>query len=565
MGRRVANPTNPVPALGVPLAVGRWGQLCSVGVQTSPGLRTLPCIKRHVGQAGNPKRVLAAVAAATSATEAGGVISSDSNGLLLSKETSQNEINNLTQDDMGSQGSGGGVYCQIKAIRTNSKESSGKRLSRYTNGSVVGSDMLGGVCSEAPDVKDETQEKRRVQSLRGERHRAAVKTGNVSTTVHATPPRPCRMVTASSPQLCGTCGRRRSQLTQCTGACRRRPAPPISSSQTLPHPVWKQGAVQNHSKKDYTLDGKNPETSVKNSQIPQLAHTIPKTGAAPPQKKTKHQQARPRSAEFTHCKDSATQTTHTHPSRTPTTTTTTTEELSTHKPKPDKNQPANLKPPDPSDPTTCSSPPALPAKNSPKCTSSKPSGLVAHRTNSQETARSPAPKSSKDTRLKNYTKQKSKSLDEHTPPCKTHKTAQCNGAPAGLLTGAAGAPRGLENKLQSVEENLVSNQEKIKVLLNVIHDLEKSKALSEGRSSYRTGQDINNCPTCQKTACIIYSVEHDFRLQEGRFQGVMESLEGEYDVPAPVPAKPPAATSQASRPSTKARVKKLRKKCFWWL
>lgn len=24
------------------------------------------------------------------------------------------------------------------------------------------------------------------------------------------------------------------------------------------------------------------------------------------------------------------------------------------------------------------------------------------------------------------------------------------------------------------------------------------------RSSYRTGQDINNCPTCQKTACIIY-------------------------------------------------------------
>ncbi|KAJ0050064.1 hypothetical protein NL108_011797, partial [Boleophthalmus pectinirostris] len=24
------------------------------------------------------------------------------------------------------------------------------------------------------------------------------------------------------------------------------------------------------------------------------------------------------------------------------------------------------------------------------------------------------------------------------------------------------------------------------------------------RTSYRTGQDINNCPTCQKTACIIY-------------------------------------------------------------
>ncbi|XP_054647412.1 uncharacterized protein LOC129189600 [Dunckerocampus dactyliophorus] len=571
MGRRVANPTNPVPALGVPLAVGRWGQLCSVGVQTSPGLRTLPSVKRHVSQAANPKQALT-MAASTVVT--GGVTSSDNNSLLLSKETSQNEINNLTQDDMGSQGSGSGVYCQIKAIQTNAKDSRGKRISRYTNGSVVGSDMMGGVCSEAPEVKEESQEKRRVQSLRGERHRAALKTGNVCTTVHATPPRPCRMVTTSSPQLCGTCGRRRSQLTQCTGACRRRAAPQISSSQTLPHPVWKQGVAQNHSKKEYTLDAKVQETSVKpNSQIPQLSHTIPKThssqcsSAAPLQNKTKHQQSRPHSAEFTHCKDSATQTTDTHTSGTAThtPTTATTEPLSTDKHKPDKSQHTNFKLPDPSEHTKCSNPPALPAKNSPKCTSSKPSGLVAQSKNTQETADSPKPNSSKDTRLKNYTKQKSKSLDDHTPPCKTHKTAQCNGAPAGLLLGARSAPRGLESKLQSVEENLVSNQEKIKVLLNVIQDLEKSKALSEGRSSYRTGQDINNCPTCQKTACIIYSVEHDFRLQEGRFQGVMESLEGEYDVPAPVLAKPPAATSQASRPSTKARVKKLRKKCFWWL
>lgn len=127
------------------------------------------------------------------------------------------------------------------------------------------------------------------------------------------------------------------------------------------------------------------------------------------------------------------------------------------------------------------------------------------------------------------------------------------------------APRGLENQLQSVEENLVSNQEKIKVLLNVIQDLEKSKARSEGRSSYRTGQDINNCATCQKTACIIYSVEHDFRQQEGRLHCIMEALDGEYDVPAPTLAKAPPATPPAYRPTTKGRVKKLRKKCFWWL
>ncbi|XP_049610746.1 INSYN2B protein [Syngnathus scovelli] len=574
MGRRVSDPTNPVPALGVPLAVGRWGPLCSVGVQTSPGLRTLPSIKRHVSEAANPQQALTM---ATSAVETGGVIRSDGNGLSLSKEASQNEINNQTQDDMGSQGSGSGVYCQIKMIRTNPTDSKGKRASKYTNGSVVGSDMVGGVCTEVPEEKQQSQEKRKVQSLRGEQHRSVLKTGVICTTVHATPPRPCRMAATSSPQLCGTCGRRRSQLTQCTGACRRRGAPQISSSQTLPHPAWKQGTVPNYSRKESALNPKNQDTSVKTSKIPQLSHTIPKrhnsnsSSAAPTRNKTKNQQTRPHSAEFTHCKDTATQTADTHPSRTvsqapPTNSSTKTEPLLSDKHKHDKSQYANLnsKPPEPPGQTNtkCSTPPSLPAKKSSKITVSKPSSLIDSNKNIQQT-NSPKQNCSKETKLKDFPKQKSKSLDDHTQSCKTHNTAQCNGAPPGLLAGSA--PRGLECKLQSVEENLVSNQEKIKVLLNVILDLEKSKALSEGRSSYRTGQDINNCPTCQKTACIIYSVEHDFRQQEGRFQGVMEYLEGEYDVPAPLLTKAAVATSQANRPSAKARVKKLRKKCFWWL
>ncbi|KAH0629683.1 hypothetical protein JD844_011941 [Phrynosoma platyrhinos] len=62
----------------------------------------------------------------------------------------------------------------------------------------------------------------------------------------------------------------------------------------------------------------------------------------------------------------------------------------------------------------------------------------------------------------------------------------------------------LQDRLQSVEESLQSNQEKIKVLLNVIQDMEKARALNEGRNFYRTGQDLNNCSTCQNTACIIY-------------------------------------------------------------
>uniref|UniRef100_A0A8C9PZ70 Inhibitory synaptic factor family member 2B n=2 Tax=Marmotini TaxID=337730 RepID=A0A8C9PZ70_SPEDA len=124
----------------------------------------------------------------------------------------------------------------------------------------------------------------------------------------------------------------------------------------------------------------------------------------------------------------------------------------------------------------------------------------------------------------------------------------------------------LQGRLQSVEESLHSNQEKIKVLLNVIQDLEKARALTEGRNFYRTGQDLNNCSTCQNTACIIYSVEYDFRQQEGRFHEVLQSLEEvepveEASSPPKSPAEPPAPEKQDLRRKTK----KVKRKCFWWI
>ncbi|XP_045675977.1 protein INSYN2B [Phyllostomus hastatus] len=124
----------------------------------------------------------------------------------------------------------------------------------------------------------------------------------------------------------------------------------------------------------------------------------------------------------------------------------------------------------------------------------------------------------------------------------------------------------LQGRLQSVEESLHSNQEKIKVLLNVIQDLEKARALTEGRNFYRTGQDLNNCRTCQNTACIIYSVEYDFRQQEGRFHEVLQSLEEaepaeEPSPPPKSPAEPPVPEKQDLRRKTK----KVKKKCFWWI
>lgn len=475
----MTDPTNPVPALGIPLAGGRWGPLCSIGVQTSPRLRTLPFIKRQHSQPGNTQPLPAMAADRTQAVETVKVIKSESNNLPVTKKTSETEINSLTQDDMGSQGSGSEVYCQIKTIRT-LKDPKAKRSPRYTNGSVVTSDMVGGVCTDSTESKDLTREKRRVQSLRVEGHRPVVKTGSVCT-VHATPPRPCRVIATSPPRLCGTCGRRRSQITTCTGACRRRAANQITVSQTLPNPPRKPSAL-NQSKKEPSLDSqtciRNTDTantakprSLQTTQIPQLSHTIPKTHSShfnhtsQTQTKTKDpkQQTRPHSAEFTHYIDSATQTTDTPVEETKRM------HLS------DKHNYDKIHQ---DEQTSVIGTPPLPKKNSPKQTHSS---VVDQTKVAQKTTHSPQKTSSVRIKLKDYAKKKSKSFDDHTLPCKTHVKAHCNGAPGGLLSGQAGpAPHRLENQLQSVEENLVSNQEKIKVLLNVIQDLEKSKAFSEG-------------------------------------------------------------------------------------
>ncbi|XP_062976638.1 protein INSYN2B [Elgaria multicarinata webbii] len=122
----------------------------------------------------------------------------------------------------------------------------------------------------------------------------------------------------------------------------------------------------------------------------------------------------------------------------------------------------------------------------------------------------------------------------------------------------------LQDRLQSVEESLQSNQEKIKVLLNVIQDMEKARALNEGRNFYRTGQDLNNCSTCQNTACIIYSVEYDFRQQEGRFHQVLKTLDQVEEI-APVTTLQRQPSDHPVTEKQELRRKSKKKKCFWWI
>ncbi|XP_075712517.1 protein INSYN2B [Rhinoderma darwinii] len=124
----------------------------------------------------------------------------------------------------------------------------------------------------------------------------------------------------------------------------------------------------------------------------------------------------------------------------------------------------------------------------------------------------------------------------------------------------------LQGKLQTIEESLQSNQEKIKMLLNVIQDLEKARAFSEGRIFYRTGQDLNNCSTCQSTACIIYSVEYDFRQQEGRFLHILKKLDKVEPSTVLTPAqKPEPEIVIAEKQEVRKKTKKVKKKCFWWI
>ncbi|KAK2921769.1 inhibitory synaptic factor 2A [Channa argus] len=88
---------------------------------------------------------------------------------------------------------------------------------------------------------------------------------------------------------------------------------------------------------------------------------------------------------------------------------------------------------------------------------------------------------------------------------------------------ALSGDKDIKAQLQAMESLISSSQETIKVLLGVIQELEKGEAQREGLS-YRTGQDTANCDTCRNSACIIYSVELDFKLQEDKLLPLMKRL-----------------------------------------
>ncbi|XP_051524018.1 inhibitory synaptic factor 2A-like [Myxocyprinus asiaticus] len=122
----------------------------------------------------------------------------------------------------------------------------------------------------------------------------------------------------------------------------------------------------------------------------------------------------------------------------------------------------------------------------------------------------------------------------------------------------------VKEQLQAMENMISSSQETIKVLLGVIQELEKGEAHREGLS-YRTGQDTANCDTCRNSACIIYSVELDFKLQEDKLQPLMKRLCPTDESSFPPLPYPQESIGSTPKRKSKAEAKKHARWKLWFL
>ncbi|MBN3324559.1 F196A protein, partial [Atractosteus spatula] len=122
----------------------------------------------------------------------------------------------------------------------------------------------------------------------------------------------------------------------------------------------------------------------------------------------------------------------------------------------------------------------------------------------------------------------------------------------------------LKAQLQVMENLISSSQETIKVLLGVIQELEKGEAHREGLS-YRTGQDTANCDTCRNSACIIYSVELDFKQQEDKLQPLLKRLCPTEDTQVPSLPYPQEGYTSTPKRKSKTESKKHARWKLWFL
>lgn len=198
MGRRAADLTTPVPVLGVPALVGvrgwrttagdrtggallqTWGPQCSVGVQTSPGISrpptqhsvqlagTLSTPSDNITQTPNSyitkqteyKEILLLT---KSDKEKRAFLKQKSGDSKTKKEVTFKALGGEASKDVTcSQRNSNGIYCYAKAVKTNlhfaGNVTSVKptlKSARYTNGSVVDSEAIGGISIDNVEAEPE--------------------------------------------------------------------------------------------------------------------------------------------------------------------------------------------------------------------------------------------------------------------------------------------------------------------------------------------------------------------------------------------------------------------------
>ncbi|XP_029375702.1 uncharacterized protein LOC115054572 [Echeneis naucrates] len=222
MGRRAADLTTPVPVLGVPALVGvrglkstggdrngeallqTWALHCSVGVQTSPGISrpptqhslqltdTLSTPSDSITQSSNSyitkqieyKEILLLT---KNDKEKRAILKQKSGESKTKKEVTFKALGGEASEDVAcSQRNSGGTYCYARAIKTNPHfvgnvtniRPKVKSTARYTNGSVVDSEAIGGISvdnEEAEPAKSVTSRGRDQSRLQG---RCAEQSGN---------------------------------------------------------------------------------------------------------------------------------------------------------------------------------------------------------------------------------------------------------------------------------------------------------------------------------------------------------------------------------------------------
>lgn len=252
MGRRATNLTTPVPVLGVPALVGvrgwrttaadraggallqTWGPQCSVGIQTSPGVsrpptqhgvqltdtpstpsdNITPTPDHHVTKETEHKEVSLLI---KSDKEKRAILKLKSGESKPKKEVTFKALGGEASKEVTcSQRNGGGTYCYARAIKTNPHFAGNvtrpklKSAARYTNGSVVDSEAIGGISvddDDAEPARSATSRGRNQSRLQGHYAEQSGKTQALSAA------RPL----AVPQKICSHCGGRQSGVVTVAG------------------------------------------------------------------------------------------------------------------------------------------------------------------------------------------------------------------------------------------------------------------------------------------------------------------------------------------------------------